>query len=198
MQYKTTKLTVFLMLFLLSLSSVLALNSTTTTITSQPSSLLSNVDYNLGFSITDTGNNTVNVTALLFVNSVNVVNSTWTKNVTISPNNTFVTVFNNGYYSEGDSVYVNVSVLESSNSAVKNSSLTNVIVIDKSSNSIIAKDTFSGLPSLGSNVGGFLTGISSGVVGLLFGFGMVLVIIIILVAVVKGVHAHITKNEVNK
>lgn len=149
-------------------------NTISANIYSQPSSVASNRDYTISFYVNDTTNQTANVTAWFYVNDVNVVNATWTNNVTV-PNgsNAYSATFASGYYVLNDKLYTNITMVEAGNTSVTNNSRSNTIYATDSTTSIIASDTFSGLPALGTNLGGFMRNLAPGIVAIIFVLGII-------------------------
>jgi len=160
---KTSSLTIALFFVLvLSLSGHAAGNQVWATITSQPSNLHANQDYTLNFHVNDTATKTVNVTALFYVNNVNVQNATWTNNLTNVSLNNFTTTFSHTLYEYQDSVRANITIKEALNNSVSNSTATNTISILDSTSDLIAADAFDFLPNMGSALGDFIHNLFTG------------------------------------
>lgn len=167
-------------------------------ITSQPANLLSaNQNYVVIFTVSDDTNDTVNVTVKLYVNTLNVANGTILNGNTTIGGNSHTVTFLESYLDEGDSVYANITLKESRNASATNFSLTNTITIDKSTTSVIAKDTFDGVPALGSNLGSFFSNIAPGVMGIILVLAII-GIVIYLIYVVSGQIKDSVSNRFDK
>lgn len=169
-------------------------------ITSQPTTVKANDQLNITFNISDEENNWQNLTAALYVNSVNVVNETWLNITTGANGYQNTTYFSQSNYNYQDVVYVNFKTIDNGNGTTAgNVSLTNQTNstswnIAVSSTALIAGDELNGLPSTGTNLGDMLGNIAPGLFKFLLLLGIGGGIVSLIVALVVIIRARVTKT----
>lgn len=189
MHRRNTFALAFLLLLLIPIAHANA-PAPTYVITSQPTSIAANSNYVLSFNVSDSTNDTVNITVKFLVNSVNVENWTRTLANTTVGGNSYTATFNENLFVEGDTVRGNVTIVESSNSTQTNQTLTNSIVVGASTTALITSDQLSALPNLGQNIGDFTGNLAPGLFKFLLLLGLGVAIVGLIVAVI-----YLVKNK---